>query len=178
MSEPRPLVFLDLETTGLSPEIHEVWEAAWAVEDGPIQTVQLPHVVEMADPDALKVCRYHERVRPVDAGDPLPDVRLRDALTGVTIVGANPAFDAAFLRARWTSTPWHYRLLDIQAYAMPVLGHERPQGLATIAADLRSRGFEIPKPDHTAARDVATLRASFRTLQKLSNTPKLGEAQP
>lgn len=173
MSEPRPLVFLDLETTGLDPETHEVWEAAWAVDDGPIQTVQLPHSLATADPGALAVNRYWERV-----GQPNPhrDILLRGVLQDVTIVGANPAFDAAFLRARWKSAPWHYRLLDVQAYAMPLLGHDRPQGLSTIADELRARGFDIPAPDHTAGRDVETLRSCFRALRDLSRMVTLDRA--
>lgn len=166
MSEPRPLVFLDLETTGLDPETHEVWEAAWAVDDGPIQTVQLPHSLATADPEALTANRYWERV-----GHPNPhrDILLRGVLQDVTIVGANPAFDAAFLRARWKSAPWHYRLLDVQAYAMPLLGHERPKGLFDICAELKEKGFDIPMPDHTAAQDVEALRACFKALRSLAS---------
>ena len=169
----RPLVFLDLETTGLDPEIHEVWEAAWAVDDGPIETVQLPHSLANADPITLAINQYWDRV-----GQPNPncDILLRDVLQDVTIVGANPAFDAAFLRTSWKSAPWRYRLLDVQAYAMPLLGHDRPCGLSTIADELRTRGFDIPTPDHTAGRDVETLRECFRALRDrsraITNAPR------
>lgn len=82
-------------------------------------------------------------------------------------MGANPAFDAAFLTARWGTAPWHLRLLDVEAYAMGALGYDRPRGLATITQDLRARGFEIPVPDHSAAADVAATRAAFYALRRI-----------
>lgn len=82
-------------------------------------------------------------------------------------MGANPAFDAAFLTARWGTAPWHFRLLDVEAYAMGALGYDRPRGLTTICDDLRAHGFDIPVPGHSAAADVAATRAAFRALQGL-----------
>lgn len=152
------LVYLDTETTGLDPNLHEVWEVAWAVDDGPIISGSVWHRLENFDPKALEINGYHERIdviEPVDGDD------LYKALHGATLVGANPAFDAAFLRARWGEAPWRYRMLDVEAYAMPLLGYSEPKGLATIAADL---GVEAP--DHTAAADVHTLRECHRRLRQ------------
>lgn len=87
------------------------------------------------------------------------EMAAKAALTGATIVGANPAFDTSFLRARWKGAPWHYRLIDIETYAMPALNLDRPKGLAYIAEQLG-----IQAPDHTAAGDVHTLRECWRAL--------------
>jgi hypothetical protein len=164
------IVYLDTETTGLDPAIHEVWEMAWAVDDGPIRQSFLAHSGISADPKALEVGGYGARwpSRLTHHEPEVAELTAVLALTGNTFCAANPAFDAAFLRARWGKTPWKYRLFDIEAYAMGALGYEIPQGLKTIAADLQSLGHhDIPKPDHTAAGDVATLRACHLALKSI-----------
>ena len=164
------LVFLDTETTGLDPDRHEVWEIAWAVNDGPIRSTQLPHSLRHADPTALSMNGYTKRggVTLLEASIKL-ESEVKEALTGSILVAANPAFDASFLRARWGAAPWHYRLWDLEAFAAGVLSMSEPKGLAFIAEALGHYGFDIPKPDHSAAADVATLRASFRALQDINN---------
>lgn len=160
------LVFLDTETTGLDPERHEVWEIAWAISDGPVLSSILPHSLATADPEALALNRYWERFPGgVVAEDPGLDPFLRKQFTGATIVGSNPAFDTAFLRARWGVAPWHHRLIAVESMAFGIFGYDRPKGLAAVAADLRERAHEIPEPDHTAAGDVSALRAVYTALR-------------
>ncbi|MEB0161226.1 hypothetical protein, partial [Pseudomonas sp. AH2 (2023)] len=65
MTQPTTLVFLDLETTGLDPKKHDIWEAAWAVgETGPIKHSFLEHDLHGLDPGAAKVNGYFERYAP------------------------------------------------------------------------------------------------------------------
>ena len=161
------LVFLDTETTGLDPNRHEIWELAYAVEHTPIESAVVAHSLRHADPTALTMNGYPER------GDRLAfnlsvEDRCRKALDGATLVAANPSFDAAFLRARWGVTPWHHRLWDIEAYAAGVLGWDSLKGMKGIAETLRDMGHDIPQPDHSAAADVAALRASFYTLRAIA----------
>lgn len=160
------IVYLDTETTGLDPDIHEVWEAAWAAGLEPIQSTILAHSGVSAAEDALRVNGYFERAGYRYRSDQTTtaEAALIKAVTDVTICCANPAFDAAFLRARWGRAPWKFRLLDIEAYAMGAFGWHEPRGLAAIATELRARGVLIPVPDHTAAGDVATLRACHLAL--------------
>jgi DNA polymerase-3 subunit epsilon len=146
-----------------------VWEVAWAVGDGPVKSGKLPHSVEWADPDALEINRYSERMEdmPFVASDELWAV-----LRGNTICGMNPAFDARFLSMFFmqmefdSPEPWHHRLLDIEAYAMGALGYSIPQGFRTIAAELRERGYTISEPDHTAAGDVKATREVHKALME------------
>lgn len=158
------VVFLDTETTGLDPALHEVWEIAYAIGDRPIASGVIPHSLQTADPDALAMNGYASRGMGVTP-DPWLDVELKRLLAGATIVGSNPAFDTAFLRARWGVAPWHHRLIAVESMAFGIFGYDKPKGLAAVSADLRERGHEIPEPDHTAAGDVAALRATFNALR-------------
>jgi hypothetical protein len=63
--------------------------------------------------------------------------------------------------------PWHYRKLDIESFAAAHMGlalYSKPPGLKEIATWLREAGNDIPWPDHTAAGDVATMRACYLAL--------------
>lgn len=161
--------YVDCETTGLDPLVHEVWEMAYAIGNGEIVSDILPHDLMHASPAALRVGGYLDRMPDEIPGTPrvsMPfEVDAKKQMTDATIVGANPAFDTAFLRARWGDTPWHHRLLDIEAYAMPAFGWDKPRGLKDVADACRELGAEIPEPDHTAAGDVATVRACHQILR-------------
>lgn len=153
------LVFLDCETTHLDPEKGQVWEIAYAVDDGPLQRSFVEHTLNGADPQALVVGRYRERHVRTDAINSIGfEIGVRALLEGATLVGANPAFDAAFLKKRWNEAPWHYRLLDVCAYTAGALGLDYVPGLAECAKLL---GIDA-LPDHTAAQDVAVTREAYR----------------
>ena len=174
------LIFIDLETTGLDPSRHAVWEIAWADENSEVTsfTVHLDFTAyDRADPEALRIGDFAARHRPHDDALILEGL-LRERTRGATIVGANPAFDTAFLAARWSERPWHYRLIDIETYAMPILGLDRPVGLAVLADMIPNRlGMPIPKPDHTAAQDVQTTRAVWRALRRYQSVRAGSDAE-
>lgn len=121
----RRRLIVDVETTGLDPELHEIWELA-------VIELPLPGVTEAtteylwrikpdltaADPGALQVGRFYERTRhmPVSSRDgvynlarpPFMDcpswsapgplaLAIARLLDGATLIAANPAFDAGFL---------------------------------------------------------------------------------
>lgn len=163
-------VYLDTETTGLDPMKHEPWEVAYAVDGGPILSSFLPlDRFQNANVDSLGIGNFPRRyIWPDDWKIVDFDIALRNALAGATLVGANPSFDAAMLTHAWwgedTPAPWHYRMLDVEVYAMGALGYEKPQGLHRLSTDLRERGHDIPVPDHTAGGDVATVRACHLVL--------------
>lgn len=172
------LLFLDTETTGLSLTQHDIWEIAFAVDHEPIVSGFVGHTLNNADAEALTVNRYAQRIGDTYCED--IDNEVEDALYDtfhewhrrygepLTVVGANPQFDLYRLSHRWGGEqPWHYRAIDVSVYAMPILGHERPQGLATIADELTAKGFAINRNDdtaHTAAADVAVTRNCYYAL--------------
>jgi len=161
------LVYIDTETTGLDPNLHEIWEIAWAVNDGDIMSRNLPHSLITADPQALAMNGYYDRGLFAYEDQEFLDVKLKKILTGNTLVAANPAFDAAFLRARWGVAPWHYRMIDVESMALGILGYDRPKGLAGIVTDVRELGYTIHQPSHSALSDVVALRDCYRALRDI-----------
>lgn len=169
------LVFLDIETTGLDPDRHHVWEIAYANERGPVKCFQVEHTTTGADPVALRINGWADRVKPeyvdrdrdydvvtFEGASRLHGMELRlliEALRGNHVVASNPSFDTAFLRKLIGHEPWHHRKIDIGSLAMGILNWDRPRGLADIA-----KYFAITPPDHTAAGDVHTLRPCYRRL--------------
>lgn len=162
------LIYLDCETTGLDPNRHSVWEIAYAFDNDDVPaSCFVPHSLEKADAKALEVGNYWKRYwsGPTQEHAVAFEDRLKTGLVGRTIVGANPAFDAAMLQARWGIAPWHYRLLDIESYAMPYFGWNKPKGMRSIYDSLTAEGYSLPEPNHTAAGDVRTLRAAHHILR-------------
>lgn len=164
------LCFIDTETTGLDPDRHEAYEVCWWLEGAhsPASGL-LPHSLANAEKIALEVGDYHGRaIKPGWHSDRKAlRRRLRVDLTGVTLVGSNPAFDASFLRRTLQCSPWHHRLINVAEGGMWVFGWDRPKGLADVADECRERGFDIPDPDHTAEGDVRTTRAVYEALRAI-----------
>jgi DNA polymerase III epsilon subunit-like protein len=135
------IAFVDTETTGLDPQRHEVWEVAIILRRDDVDTEHLwqirppeGHLRHIAQPDALKINRYYERIavpHGAEAADllhpegphPLTVIGaatgIAEVLTGAVLVGSNPGFDAAFLRRflGLGEPPWHYRPVDIATLA-------------------------------------------------------------
>ncbi|MGW2908774.1 3'-5' exonuclease [Streptomyces sp. NPDC001204] len=125
---PKLLAFADVESTGLDPFLHEAWEIAVIHRcDG----VDEEHVFRIkpditgADPESLRINRYHERTAATDWkwDDPhLAAAQLHDLLDGAVLVGSNPSFDADMIRNLFVryyddAKPWHYRTVDVVTLA-------------------------------------------------------------
>ena len=163
-----PLCFIDTETTGLDPRIHQPYEVCyWPEGDAEPTTLLLPSTLEYADQQALRVGGYYERVLPLLPLDIDREgfAEMVQALVDFTLVGSNPAFDAAMLTRVIGAPGWHYRLINVTEGAMWLFDWDRPKGLADVSTVLRERGHEIPEPDHTAEGDVRTTRAVYYALR-------------
>lgn len=127
-----PLAFVDTETTGLDPFIHDAWEIAVILRrDGhdTEHTFRILPDITNADPKALEINRYFERVT-VDGWQwddrQTAATRLYALLNGAVMIGSNPAFDAemiAHLFGRYYEQPkpWHYRTIDTTTLATGAL---------------------------------------------------------
>lgn len=127
------LAFVDCETSGLNPEMHDLYEIGLILDpteeahpDAEEITWWVRPDLAKADPTALRIGRYYER-RPYAGDDQRfsdgADVAqvLAECLDGRHLVGAVPSFDAAFLerflRRHGQCPTWHYHLICVEALA-------------------------------------------------------------
>lgn len=198
------LAFVDIETTGLDPDRHEIWEVGVIIRDGAADDVEHhwflePHALENADQVALQIGRYHER-HPLGylcESDQVYDV-IRDgqasheiaaALWDSCLVGANVRFDAGFLERflRWNQdTPgWHHRLCDVESAIGGKYAIEPPKewGLKKLAP---LTGCDLSAyEEHTALGDARLARDCYdrvfltgRDMRPVEPVKSEGEAQP
>ena len=131
MSNP-PIAFVDTETTGLDPFIHDPWEIAVIHRVDGHDTEHVFRIlpdISNAEPKALEINRYFERVTtPNWQWDDRETAarRLYALLNGAVMVGSNPSFDAemiAHLLGRYYAQPkpWHYRTIDVAQLAVGFL---------------------------------------------------------
>lgn len=199
----RRAVILDCETTSLTPDYESgsgvIWELA-AVWRGASENHlwRMKPDLAKADPSALAVGRYYQRTSKMCTGC-RPD-RARDLtrslggedpewsepealaaevaqlLADVTIVAANPSFDAGFLSAflrRYGQAPaWHYRLRDIGSIAYGYLcssdspGYDVPP--ADASTDHFARALGVDPEDferHSAMGDCLLVAAMLDVIE-------------
>ena len=185
-----PIAFLDIETTGLDPERHEIIEIAVQRVDPvtlhPLRTLNMkvhPEHLETADPVALRVAGFEPAAwrlsRPLDHA-------LREAaplLAGALVAGHNVGFDWRFLernyRRRGLPLPMvDYHRLDTASLAWPLLSSGE---LRSLSLDSLCTYFGIPRPSpHRALADVkATILVARRLRERvLGGTPTAPASRP
>lgn len=162
------LIFLDTETTGLDESQHEIWEIAWAINnDVPVERRILVHSLKTADLDSLEMNGYLEQYpNGARSEGPMVDLKIRHLLKDATIVCSNPTFDRMFMKKRWGYEPYHYRSVDLESMALLHFDWDRPKGLKDISDTLRTLGYNIAEPNHSAWIDVVVLRESYYALRE------------
>jgi DNA polymerase III epsilon subunit-like protein len=191
------IAVVDVETTGLEPGRHHVWEVAIQtgvidrpgvhIEVGEMHRWFLEPNLSTAEPAALAVGRYYTRAP--EPGRERADCRWHNKqiaaadiarlLDGRTLVGINPAFDAAhlasFLRHHGQAPTWSYHLLDVAVLAIGALAARDP--LADLHIPWRSDdlatalGLHVGDyPRHTAAGDVDLARDMLIAAADLTRT--------
>jgi DNA polymerase-3 subunit epsilon len=159
----KDFVFVDVETTGLDPKNDELIELTYGVNDGPLKTLYFG-VTEV--PDFIDgLIKFTERNvgSMVRATDYMID-SFKESLRGDTFVAANPSFDKSFLHENglWTG---HYRMLDIETFAMAKLDLNFVPSLHDIRGILIEKGYSLTHPDHSSYNDTMTLREAFNILR-------------
>ena len=189
MINPKPnYCYVDVETTGLHPDLHEVWEVGliyprdlfpgsgdrweWAEREW-----QLPVDLGTADPFALEVGKFYYRRKADQFLTKLESfaVEFSKLTRGLHLVGAVISFDAErladILRDNGQCPGWHYHIIDIEAM---VAGYLMGKGIVVdlpYKSDQLSREigilpekFEAGK--HTALGDCEWVKAQHEALLK------------
>ncbi|MEV7394905.1 3'-5' exonuclease [Streptomyces sp. NPDC091215] len=127
--KPQLIAFLDTETTGLDPFLHDPWEIAVILRvdgDDEEHVFRIEPDLSNATAEALRINRYHERTTAPDWQWDDRETAARHLYTlldGAVLVGSNVAFDAEMLthllgRYFDQPRPWHYRTVDIATLAV------------------------------------------------------------
>ncbi len=159
----RKFVFADVETTGLNAQSDKLVELTYAVEDGPLTTLFFGVKSVPAYIDDLT--KFSERrVYDEPSATPGQIEEFLEAMGDNTLVAANASFDRDFLKANniWNG---HYRLLELESYAMAKLGLDYVPSMKDIETILTRRGFVLTQPDHSSYNDTKALREAFNILR-------------
>ena len=186
--DPKQVVFLDCETSGLDPNRHQVWEVGLIV-DGVEFRNMLSIIETRADLIALNIGGYHERhphgrnyaktnpgAWPSSLGPktaPTVAKAVAQLTHGRHLVGAVPNFDAAFLTKLLTEhgylPSWHYHLIDVEALMVGRLS------LHANRMEWTNAGDEIPLP--WKSRELATAVGVDSDAPEFAQHTALGDAR-
>jgi DNA polymerase III alpha subunit (gram-positive type) len=160
----RNLIFVDTESTGLADNPYtEIVELTWATLDSEPETLffGVKEVPEFID----NLIGFTKRGIAGRQSDHFAIQRFLAASDGQTMVAANPGHDKHFIQEAglWR---FHYRMLDIESYAMAKLSLDEMPGMKNIFDEL-NKVIEITQPDHTSRNDVLAMREAFLYLESL-----------
>ena len=160
----RELIFVDTETTGLDPAEDSLVELTWARRTGDPKTLwfgvkQVPEFID----NFIGFTKRGLSGRESQWGE---FHEFFVASDGNTMVAANPAFDKAFLDKAGLFN-FHYRMLDVEAFAMAKLRSPEMPSMKNIFDILTARKHKLAAPDHTSRNDVLAMREAFHILEKM-----------
>lgn len=170
------LLFIDIETLGVTPD-SAIWEVAAArVEDGRIQGTMstfVKHNPDAIDPDLPPSFQvdYRKRYDPETAQPPrkVLDTITRYAEGRAIVCGSNPGFDTRMLEALAGAhgvppPPWHYHPIDVPTLVHGYLLGRGINPTPPWKSDFLSRIIGVD-PDqfdrHTAMGDVEWVMAQW-----------------
>ncbi len=174
----QTLAFIDIETTGLDRDTHEIIELGAVIarmKDGEfVVTDELnlkiqPKNLEKAEPQALRINGYNE-------ADWLFAVSLEDAMKelvkkadGAVFVAHNVTFDYGFIESAFKKTnienKMHYHKIDTISLAFGILHSNDDLGKLSLKALCEKYGIENKKA-HSAFADAY---ATYEVFKKLMN---------
>ena len=178
----RDLAFVDVETTGLDSNYHELIEVAIQVTtpDGLTITERYeakmrPHFIKRAHPRALEVNGYNEIEWNCNACSPREAVAatMHILTRDCQLVGQNIAFDEDWLTKLYASESyepnWDYHKVDLVGMCWPLYASGRiPKTNLQIVAEYLN--LQVPEQKHRAMADVELSRAVYIGLMKFYTT--------
>lgn len=162
------LAFVDTETTGLDPDVHEIWEVGLVVDETR-HSWQLPVDLSRADPMALRINNYYERRLPIgQQTDPRGFASDFERLTRDRhLVGCVVSFDEErlrkLLRANGHCPGWHYHLIDVECLVVGQLGISPPWKSSELSEAI---GVPLPTEAHTALGDALWAKAMYEAVME------------
>ena len=166
----KPRVYLDVETTGLDPHLHEIIEFAALKDDGSIHETKIkPEHIERAHPKALEANGYTaeewadaptlEEVAPA----------FYEFIKDCIVVGHNVRFDASFIEASLRKAQIQERI-DFHVVDTVTLAYEHlaPLGLKSLSLWKVCVFLGIPpEPDvHRAMNGAIRARQVYHALAR------------
>jgi DNA polymerase-3 subunit epsilon len=178
----RPVLFLDLETTGLNPGVQEISEIGAVLVSQPdwqiIRTYEakvLPTHLETAQSEAQEISHYNAAVWERE-GRPLKQAleELSEIGQGAILAGFNVTFDWAFLQAGFNlvglTDPFYYHRYDVMSSAYTML-YDRPEFVKFSLSEC-CRFFKVTNTRaHSALADAQATYEVFVGLMKLEQKP-------
>ncbi len=175
----RPMLFLDLETTGLNPGFQEISEIGALLVSQPdwqvLKTYEakvLPTHIETATPEALKIGHY-DAAAWAKEGRPLLQAlqELSEFGQGAILAGFNVTFDWAFLQTAYNLVglpdPFYYHRYDVMSAAFSML-YDQAGSFSKFSLNECCRYFGITNRNaHTALSDAQATYEVFVGLMKL-----------
>lgn len=158
----RELIFVDTESTGLDAGNDDLVELTWATIDSDPATLYfgVERVPEFID----NLIGFTKRGISGRTSTPSEWSQFLASCADNTMVAANPAHDKSFLQ-KFGCYPFHYRMLDIETYAMAKLKLNFVPGMKDVFDILNERGYEFVQPDHTSRNDVLAMREMYKILK-------------
>lgn len=159
----KNLIFVDTESTGLEDDVNaEIVELTWATIDSEPETLYFG--VKAVPPFIDNLIKFTERGIAGRLSDYFAVERFLKASDGQTMVAANPSHDKHFIKQAglWR---FHYRMLDIESYAMAKLNLPEMPGMKTIYDEFENS--LTVEPDHTSRNDVLAMREMYSILELL-----------
>jgi DNA polymerase III alpha subunit (gram-positive type) len=160
--------FVDVETTGLDPSVHEIIEFAVAFEDGSSSTFKLaPDNIASADPEALKVNGYTSAAWDDSFSQEQGAKEISKLLNECILIGHNIKFDYAFIEALCRKHQCQlnisYHTIDTVSLAYVIMA---PKGLNSLSLKSVCEHLGIKPEDsvHRAAEGAIRAKAVFEAL--------------
>jgi DNA polymerase-3 subunit epsilon len=175
------LAFIDLETTGLDPEKHEILEiglvlARQTLTPGRGSQVELieevewkvkPEHIETAEPEALRINRYNEADWLFASSLQQVIEALAEKTNDAIMIAQNVTFDWGFLERAFRRTgvqnKMHYHRLDLLSMAYAKLYHSEKLTKFNLASLAEYFGLKNERA-HTALADT---RVTYEVYKKL-----------